>query len=70
MTLSSCPLYKIKRRELVLAYFINQLISHIFAYYLPEKGAGAIFIPILIFSFCLLAGYAIVGYIFKIAAKK
>lgn len=55
---------------LVLAYFINQLISRIFAYYLPEEGAGAIFVPILIFSFCLLAGYAIVGYIFKIAAKK
>ncbi|OZV94293.1 hypothetical protein CAY57_13370 [Heyndrickxia coagulans] len=52
-----------------MAYFINQLISRIFAYYLPEEGAGAIFIPILIFSFCLLAGYAIVGYIFKIAAK-
>ncbi|AWP36477.1 hypothetical protein DXF96_11110 [Heyndrickxia coagulans] len=68
--MSSCPLYKIKRRELVLAYFINQLISHIFAYYLPEKGAVAIFIPTLIFSFCLLTGYAIVGYIFKISAKK
>ncbi|MEZ0116977.1 UNVERIFIED_ORG: hypothetical protein ABRZ91_000934 [Heyndrickxia coagulans] len=55
---------------LVLAYFINQLISRIFAYYLPEEGAGAIFVPILIFSFDLLAGYAIVGYIFKVAAKK
>ncbi|AEH52925.1 hypothetical protein BCO26_0866 [Heyndrickxia coagulans 2-6] len=41
-----------------------------FAYYLPDEGAGAIFIPILIFSFDLLAGYAIACFIFKVAAKK
>ncbi|KGT38325.1 hypothetical protein P421_10295 [Heyndrickxia coagulans P38] len=55
---------------LVLAYLINQLISRLFAYYLPDEGAGAIFIPILIFSFDLLAGYAIACFIFKVAAKK
>ncbi|MDR4223573.1 hypothetical protein FO478_03860 [Heyndrickxia coagulans DSM 1 = ATCC 7050] len=52
-----------------MAYLINQLISRLFAYYLPDEGAGAIFIPILIFSFDLLAGYAIACFIFKVAAK-